>query len=261
MRGICWGMDEIGLARVATLFHPPRVHVFVPAMKAANLTALVAVLLITVMGGSLHAGHAASTPQALATEAFVPAKSPSRWAYEAAVAWITPNEIDDFIGYGANPVSVEHNDAGGNIYYLTASYHLGDLPVTLFGKTYTPRMELPLTLAMFDENSNARSPFMDYNAAFSIRWVDFPWNRWLVTSVMTGVGFSYSAETPLMDYQRHPGENRSKVKFNWPIQLSLALPQWPEHQLIAFIDHQSGGHLFDAGGINSIGLGYRYQPK
>lgn len=180
-----------------------------------------------------------------------------RWAFEVAVAWITPNEIDDI--YRGRSLSIDHGDAGGNIYYLTASYHPGDLPFELFGMKFTPRMELPLTLAVFDENS--RSPFLDYNAAFSIRWVDFPWNRYLKTSFMTGVGLSYSDKVPLMDIQRHRSDgHRSNLKINWPIQLTFALPSQPEYQLSLFIDHQSGGHIFDVGGMNSVGIGFRYQP-
>lgn len=181
----------------------------------------------------------------------------SRWAFETGIAWITPNEIDDL--YRFRDASIENNQNGGQIYYLTASYFLGELPFEAFGHEFRPRMELPLMLSMFDESS--RSPFLDYNAAFSIRWVDFPWNHIIKTSFMTGVGPSYSDKIPLMDHQRHPDEDRSHLKFNWPIQLTLALPSQPEHQLTLFIDHQSGGHVFDQGGINSVGIGYRYQPE
>jgi hypothetical protein len=47
------------------------------------------------------------------------------------------------------------------------------------------------------------------------------------------------------------------LKFNWPIQMTFALPEFPEHQLMIFIAHQSGGHIFDEGGVNSLGVGYR----
>lgn len=72
-----------------------------------------------------------------------------------------------------------------------------------------------------------------------------------------GVGLSYSEKIYLMDRQRHPGENRSKLKFNWPIAITFASPQFPDHQAMLFILHQSGGHVFDKGGVNSVGFGYR----
>ena len=185
------------------------------------------------------------------------AAEPSRWAFETSVAWITPNSIGDF--FLLKDLSIEDNDAGGQVYSLTASYLLGELPFEFNGRRYSPRMELPLTLSVFDENNG--STFMDYNGAFAIRWVDFPWNGVVQTSFMMGVGLSYSSQIPLIDRQRYPNQDRSHLKINWPIQLTFALPDKPQHQLALFIDHQSGGHIFDRGGINCVGIGYRYAPE
>lgn len=72
-----------------------------------------------------------------------------------------------------------------------------------------------------------------------------------------GAGLAYSEEIFLMDIQTHSNRFRSRVKINWPIEVSLALPQYPQHQLTAFIMHQSGGRMLDSGGINNFGFGYR----
>jgi hypothetical protein len=106
-------------------------------------------------------------------------------------------------------------------------------------------------------NENGRDPFLDYNASIMVRWVDFPWNKYVKTSFAMGVGLSYSSKVYLMDRQLHPNSDRSHLKINWPIQLSLAHPDHPDHELLLFILHQSGGHVFDSGGVNSIGFGYR----
>jgi hypothetical protein len=58
-----------------------------------------------------------------------------------------------------------------------------------------------------------------------------------------------------MDIATHPTRYRSHV--NWPIELTLAFPQYPQHQVTMFIMHQSGGCMFDRGGINNFGFGYR----
>jgi hypothetical protein len=63
----------------------------------------------------------------------------------------------------------------------------------------------------------------------------------------------------VVDRERHPGQDRSHLKFDWPIQVTFALPRWPQHQLVLFVDHQSGGHIFDEGGVNSYGIGYRFE--
>ena len=175
------------------------------------------------------------------------------WAFEAGVAFITDDNVHEvFFG----KYDIEGSAAGGEIYTFTASRRLGELHWEVGGREFRPQLEVPFTLEIVDENS--RSPFLDYNASFMIRWVDFPWNRHVRTSFATGVGLSYSEKIYLMDIQRHPGEDRSHLKFNWPIQLTFAAPRYPDHQLNLFLSHQSGGHIFDEGGVNSIGIGYRF---
>lgn len=174
------------------------------------------------------------------------------WAFEIGVAYITENNIEE-IKEGHH--SRARGPAGGQIYALTAARRLGELEWNIGNCTFRPQLELPLTLEIVDENS--RSPFLDYNISFNVRWIDFPWNEYVSTTFSMGVGLSYSEKIYLMDRQRHPGENRSKLKFNWPIAITFASPQFPDHQAMLFILHQSGGHVFDKGGVNSVGFGYR----
>lgn len=183
-----------------------------------------------------------------------PGDGRNSWAYEIGVSAITSNHIEDFF---IAPSTIEqfHGAAGGNLYTLTATRLLGNLKWEIGGHTFTPQLEVPLTLEIVDENS--RSPFLDYNASFTVRWIDFPWNEHVSTSFALGVGLSYSSKVYLADIARHPDEDRSHLLINFPIQLTLALPQHPEHQLMIFISHQSGGHLYQEGGVNSLGIGYR----
>ena len=174
------------------------------------------------------------------------------WAFEIGVAYITSNNIEDFLEGNYN---ISSSAAGGEIYVLTASRRLGELEWNIGGHTFRPQLELPFTLEIVDENS--RSPFPDYNVSFNVRWVDFPWNDYLHTTISMGLGLSYSEKIYLMDIQRHPDRNRSRLQFNWPISLTFAHPRHPEHQAMFFLLHQSGGRVFDRGGVNSVGIGYR----
>lgn len=176
------------------------------------------------------------------------------WAFEVGVAFITESTIDDLLLRGDS--SLARGAARGEIYSLTASRKLGELKLEIGGCEFHPVVEMPLTLEIIDED--ARSPFWDLNASVVIRWTEFPWNDYVRTTLASGVGLSYSDKIYQIDIDRHPGEDRSHLKFNWPIQLSLALPAYPDHQLLLYIAHQSGGHVFDAGGVNSVGFGYRY---
>jgi len=175
------------------------------------------------------------------------------WSFEFGVAFITENCIDDFL---AGRAALGRGPAGGEIYALTASRRLGELEWKVGGHTFRPQLELPFTLEIVDENG--RSPFLDYNLSFNVRWVDFPWNDYLYTTFSMGVGLSYSEKVYLMDIERHPNDDRSHLKFNWPIALTFAHPQYREHQAMFFILHQSGGRMFDKGGVNSVGFGYRF---
>jgi hypothetical protein len=166
---------------------------------------------------------------------------------------ITANNIGEVL---SGTIDVDDGPAGGEVHQFTATRLLAEPEWTIFGKVYRPALEIPFTLEVFDENG--RSPFLDYNVSYVIRWRDFVWNDYVLTSFATGVGLSYSSKLPLMDIQRHPMEDRSHLKFNWPIQFTLAHPDYPEHQLLLFIAHQSGGRIFDTGGINSLGVGYRF---
>ena len=174
------------------------------------------------------------------------------WSFEIGVAFITTNNIEELIG---GQINVSDGPAGGEIHMLTASRRLGELEWNIGGHTFRPQLELPFTLEIFDENT--RSPFLDTNVSLNVRWVDFPWNDYLHTTFSMGIGLSYSHNVPLMDIERHPNDRRARMQFNWPIALTFALPQHPEHQAMLFLLHQSGGHIFDRGGMNSLGIGYR----
>ena len=187
---------------------------------------------------------------------FVPHQSESErrtWAFETGVSFLTPDNIGAIFSGNLN---IDDGPAGGEIYSFTAARRLGEFKLDLWRHTFRPQLEIPLMLEIIDENS--RSPFWDINASLAIRWEQFPWNHLVKTTLTSGVGLSYSSQIYLMDIKRHPMQDRSKFKINWPLQLTLAMPQHPDHQLMLYIAHQSGGNLFDEGGTNGLGVGYRF---
>jgi hypothetical protein len=191
------------------------------------------------------------TPDADAAVTFTPAE-PGRWAFEVGVAWITSNTIDDL---RKAQVNVADGPEGGEIFLLTASRELGHFGLDGATTGLLPRVEMPLSIEIVNEN--ARDPFPAFHASIVLRWDGFPWDHLVKTTFASGIGLSYWSKIYAMDIRRHPDSDRSHVKFNWPIQLTLASPARPADQLILFVLHQSGGHVFDRGGVNSIGMGYR----
>jgi hypothetical protein len=174
------------------------------------------------------------------------------WAYEIGIAFITDNTVDDF---AKGKFNIADGPAGGEVYVLTAAKRMGEFRWRIGNSTFTPQVELPLSLKIVDENG--RSPFFDYNASVAVRWEQFPWNHVVHTGFSMGVGLSYSEKLYGMELQRHPDRSRSKVRFNWPIQMTFASPRYPDHQLKLFLAHHSWGRVFHKGGVNSLGFGYR----
>lgn len=175
------------------------------------------------------------------------------WAFEAGVAFMTSNNIGEVV---TGDINFDDGAAGAEIYSVTASRRLGQFKLDLWGHTFHPQLEAPFTLEFVDQNSG--SSFFNFNASLVVRWEEFPWSDVVSMTVSTGLGLSYSEEIYAMDLQRHPDSDRSRLKFNWPIQVTFALPAYPDHQLMLFLAHKSGGHVFDRGGFNSLGFGYRF---
>lgn len=176
-----------------------------------------------------------------------------RWSFQFGTAIVMTNVIDDFAFGRYNRAS---GPAGGEIYLFQASYTIRDLSWNIAGRTFEPQLELPVVFGIANENE--RSPFFDTKVGVTIRWKDFPWNSWLYTNLESGSGLSYTERIYAIEEVRHPGRSRSHFKFYLPIQLTLAHPHHRQHQAVFFLHHHSGGRIFEKGGTNALGLGYRY---
>jgi hypothetical protein len=181
--------------------------------------------------------------------------APARdWSVQFGVSFISDNHVHEIL---AGDFDRAKGDGGGQLYSFMVNWTAHRFEIPFREHILKPQFEPYLTLTLVDENSH--SLFPDYKGGVGFRWVDFPWNRWVETSFFMGIGLSYSSRVYTIDRERHPGEERSHLKFDWPIQFTFALPKWPQHQIVIFNDHISGGHVFDEGGVNSVGIGYRLE--
>ena len=176
------------------------------------------------------------------------------WSVQLGVSTISKRNIGEILSGGFDRAE---GDAGGRNYSMMVNWVAHRFTIPCHGHILRPQFEPYLTLTLVHQNND--SIFPDYNGGIGFRWVDFPWDKWVATAFYMGIGLSYSAEVYRIDRERHPGEDRSHLKFDWPIQFTFALPRWPQHQIVLFNDHQSGGHIFDEGGVNSFGIGYRFE--
>jgi hypothetical protein len=180
-------------------------------------------------------------------------KTQSRWAFEFGIGIIGANSLQDHLELNFDSAQ---GAGAGLTYNLTTSYRFHQFNWRAGKVRLQPEIELPFMFTLVDQDNGELIP--DLNGGVMIRWRDFPWNRYLYTTFAIGGGLSYSFRVWDVDYARHPGEDRSHLKFWVPVQFTFALPRYPRHQVTAFIDHQSGGTIFDTGGVNVYGLGYRF---
>lgn len=181
------------------------------------------------------------------------AKGLDRWTLGVGVAVISDNNATEAV---VGEFEVTDGDSGGWIYNINLGYVLKEFCFTTASNTYTPRLEIVSSLGLVDEKNS--DLFCNLNSAIAARWIDFPWNRFLSTTLMTGVGLNYSEKIFKLDAEKYPNGSRSHLKFFWPVELTFAIPGFKNHALVLFNHHISGGHIMDYGGIDSFGVGYRY---
>ena len=181
-------------------------------------------------------------------------KDSSKWSLDTAIGVI----IKKF-----NPRSLysdqydAYDDPGkGLTYNCTLSYELHEFDWRTDHLRLQPTVELPIMLTLVDQDLGGK--VSDINFGLLLRWRDFPWNRYVYTTCGLGVGLSLSDKIWQADLEKHPGEYRSRIKFWITYQWTFALPSHPQHQLLFFVDHQSGGWTFDEGGVEAAGLGFRH---
>lgn len=176
------------------------------------------------------------------------------WSFEFGVGVISDNTPADYL---EGDVERLDGPGGGVTYNFTFSRQWTEFDWRIGRIRLHPQLERVAMLTIVDENTGRIIP--DLNLGLVFRWQDFPWNRFVRTTLAAGAGFSYSFQIWTADKQRHPGEDRSRIKFWMPIEFTAALPCFPRHQVVAFLDHQSGGDVFDNSGVDVWGLGYRFE--
>jgi len=178
--------------------------------------------------------------------------STGKWSFEFGVGVISDNVPSDYLSFNFKPLE---GPGSGRTYNITVARTLTEFDWRLWGVHLRPQIEAPFRLTLVDQKVGGLLP--DVNLGLAFRWRNWPWNRWLQTSFAVGCGLSYSSPVWTADQQRHPGQHRSEVKFWMPMEFTFALPKYPNYQLTAFGDHQSGGTLFDTGGVDAWGFGIR----
>ena len=101
----------------------------------------------------------------------------------------------------------------------------------------------------------------EINGLGTMRWLTFPWDRYVDTSAAMGLGVSYATDMPEFEVQAHDTSNQWLAYIL--VELTAGLPSIPKWQLVLRIHHRSAAYgLFEdnlKGGSNGVGMGINYR--
>ena len=102
---------------------------------------------------------------------------------------------------------------------------------------------------------------METNGAFVLRWLLFPWDRWLDTSFAFGNGLSWASKDPPLEIREGNEHRTSQFLYYILVEMAFAVPQHQDWDVFVRIHHRSSvfgliDGLYTAS--NFLGLGVRY---
>jgi hypothetical protein len=101
----------------------------------------------------------------------------------------------------------------------------------------------------------------EFNILGAIRWLPFPWDKYIDTSFASGAGLSYATKTPEVEEERRGEGQTQKFLTYLMLELAFSLPQTPNWSLVTRVHHRSGAFgLFNGvtGASNGWGFGVKY---
>ena len=161
--------------------------------------------------------------------------------------------------YGA--VLLEGNLSDGSLLYsgFEDSY-LTALALTRRMASYKDKIDLELEGQIVKHFEGQEH--WEFNGLGVIRWLPFPWDKYLDTSFASGAGLSYATETPKVEEELRGDGQTAQLLVYLMLELELALPDSRHWSLVSRIHHRSGAFgLFSGvtGASNAWGLGIKYR--
>jgi hypothetical protein len=101
----------------------------------------------------------------------------------------------------------------------------------------------------------------ELNGAFTLRWLPFPWDRYLDTSFAFGNGLSYAFEEPKLEIIDNEYGETNQWLYYILVELAAQVPKLPQWDFFIRIHHRSSAFGLIGGisaGSNFVGVGLRY---
>ena len=99
----------------------------------------------------------------------------------------------------------------------------------------------------------------EFDPYIVFRWTNFPWNRFVDTTLAAAEGVSYVTSVPWSE--KRYNSDCSRFLNYLMFEITFAAPSYPRLQFVVRMHHRSGGYgLYGAGntGSNAVGAGVRY---
>ena len=99
----------------------------------------------------------------------------------------------------------------------------------------------------------------EFTGSLNLRWVVFPWNRYVETTVALGEGLSWATQIPALEKADPTNSDNAQLLNYILIEVTFAIPESP-WSLVTRIHHRSGvWGLFGHSGSNILEAGIRYR--
>ncbi len=122
--------------------------------------------------------------------------------------------------------------------------------------------------AKFEVNANVTyqddpvGPIYEFTPYFNLRWINFPWNHYLTTTLAFGEGVSYATSIPLLEKRDHNVSiNGRRLENYLMFEATASLPSRPDWQIFYRLHHRSGVFgIYDSSnsGSTAVGVGIRH---
>ncbi len=99
----------------------------------------------------------------------------------------------------------------------------------------------------------------EFNALLIYRWLKFPWDHILDTSLAIGDGLSYASQKPILELEK---QKTSRLLNYLMVEITFNYPSYSQLEIFTRIHHRSGIYKLIndvSGGSNFLAFGLRYR--
>jgi hypothetical protein len=167
-----------------------------------------------------------------------------KWAVTACYGKLTSDPLSDVLTFNAD---------------FESDYKFWVLALTRKIMTVNPKLTIEAEgqIAKHTEGQD----HWEINGLFAARWLRFPWDAYVDTTVAAGAGLSYASELPPFEVATEGDSD--KLLGYLMLELTGGPPSIPQWDLVTRIHHRSGaGKILGSdveGASNSITLGLKYR--